>query len=137
MRSALPAIVVILTATMLMGMGGLGGTPEGTVPKTDEDIRAQVVDRAGVSTALSRFSRDGKVFLEGRRGEGEVSVFFRDLKEVSFGKLSGDEVPADLLLTSGTRIQLKIPKNTVFHGDTGYGAYWISAADVSRIVFHK
>ncbi|MRR35241.1 hypothetical protein EG829_11265, partial [bacterium] len=46
------------------------------------------------------------------------------------------KAPAELLLKSGSRIQLKIPKGAVFHGDTGVGAYRISAHDVSRIVIH-
>ena len=100
---ALTAVMVMLTAAMLTGMGGLGGTPEGTVPKTEESIKAQLIDRSGVSTELSRFSRDGKVSLEGRRGEGAVSVSFHDLKEISFGPVSGDQAPADLLLKSGNR----------------------------------
>lgn len=137
MRCALTAVLVLLTATMLMGMGNLGGTPEGTVPKTEENIKAQIIDRSGVSTELSRFSMGGNVFLEGRRGEGQMSVFFRDLKEVSFGPVSGNEAPADLLLKSGNRLQLKVNKSAVFYGDTGSGAYRISASDVSRIVFHK
>lgn len=137
MRVALTAVLVLLTTAMLMGMGNLGGTPEGTVPKTEENIKAQIVDRSGVSTELSRFSMGGNVFLEGQRGEGRMSVFFRDLKEVSFGPVSGNETPADLLLKSGSRLQLKVNKSAVFYGDTGYGAYRISASDVSRIVFHK
>jgi hypothetical protein len=137
MRSAVTALLVLLTAAMLTGMGDLGGTPEGTVPKTEENIKAQLVDRSGVSTELSRFSMNGKVFLEGKRGEGEMSVFFRDLKEIGFGPVSGDMAPADLLLKSGSRLQLKVNKSAVFHGDTGTGAYRISAHDVSRIIFAK
>lgn len=137
MRSALTVVLVLLTATMLMGMGSLGGAPEGTVPKTEENIKAQIIDRSGVSTELSQFSMGGNVFFEGQRGEGRMSVFFRDLKEVSFGPVSGNEAPADLLLKSGSRLQLKVNKSAVFYGDTGYGAYRISASDVSRIIFHK
>lgn len=137
MRGVLTTVLLLLAAAMLTGMGGLGGTPEGTVPKTEENIKAQIVDRSGVSTELSRFSMDGEVFLDGRRGEGHMSVFFRDLKEVSFGPVSGEDVPADLLLKSGSRLLLKVRKSAVFYGDTGSGAYRISAADVSRIVFRK
>lgn len=136
MRSIVTTMLVLLTASVLMGMGNLGGTPEGQVPKTDENIKVQLIDRSGVSTELTKFSMNGKVFLEGKRGEGEMSVFFHDLKEVSFNPVSGDTVPAELLLKSGSRIQLKIPKGAVFHGDTGVGAYRISAHDVSRIVIH-
>ena len=135
MRGPLTAVVVLLVAAVLTGMGDLGGPPEGTVPKTQENVKAQLIDRSGVSTELSRFSMGGKLFLEGRRGQGELSVFFRDLKEVSFGSVSGDHVPADLLLKTGKSVQLKVLKNAVFHGDTGYGVYRISAHEVSRIVF--
>lgn len=137
MRGVLTTVLVLLTAAMLTGMGNLGGAPEGTVPKTEENIKAQIVDRSGVSTELSRFSMDGEVFLDGRRGEGHMSVFFRDLKEIGFGPVSGEDVPADLLLKSGSRLQLKVKKGAVFYGDTGSGAYRISAGDVSRIVFRK
>lgn len=135
MRGVLTAVLVLLVATMLTGMGGLGGAPAGTVPKTEENIKAKIVDRSGVSTELGWFSMDGKVFLEGKRGEGQMSVFFRELKEVSFGPVSGEDVPADLLLKSGSSLQIKVRKRAVFYGDTGSGAYWIPARDVSRIVF--
>lgn len=137
MRGIVTALLALLTAALLTGMGNLGGTPEGTVPKTEENIKAQVVDRSGVATDLTRFSQDGKVFLEGRRGEGEMSVFFRDLKEISFGPVSGDLVPADLLLRSGSHLQLRVPKGAVFYGEMGTGTFRISAHDVSRIVFTK
>ena len=137
MRKPMTVALVLLTAALLMGMANIGGTPEGTIPKTEENIRVHLVDRAGVSTDLTRFSMDGNVFLTGRRGEGQMSVFFRDLNEVSFGPVSGSDAPADLLLKSGKRIQLKVNKSDIFYGDTGSGTYHISAGNVSRIVFHK
>lgn len=137
MRGALIALLIILAAAVLAGMANLGGAPEGTVPKAGENITAQIVDRSGVTTDLKWFSMDGKIFLEGRRGDGKMSIPIHDLKEVTFGPVSGDDVPADLLLKSGERRQLKLLKGAVFHGDTGYGAYRISAGDVSRIVFRK
>jgi len=137
MRNLLTLSLALLTAALLMGMGSIGGAPEGTIPKTEENIRVQLVDRSGVSNDLNRFSMDGKVFLKGRRGEGQMNVFFRDLKEVSFGPVSGNDAPADLLLTSGKRVQLKVSKRDIFYGDTGAGTYHISAGDVSRIVILK
>lgn len=136
MRNIMTAALVLLTATMLMGMGSLGGAPEGEVPKTDENLKVQLTDRSGVRIELTKFSMNGKVFLEGKRGAGELSVFFRNLKEIGFGPVSGDTVPADLQLKSGRRVQLAIPTNAVFYGDTGDGAYQISARDISRILIH-
>lgn len=137
MRNLLKVALALLTAALLLGMGNVGGTPEGTVPKTNENIRAKLVDRSGVSNELTRFSMDGNIFLNGRRGEGQLSIFFRDLKEVSFGPVSGNDAPADLLLKSGKQVQMKVNKGAVFYGDMGSGAYHISAGDVSRIVFQK
>jgi hypothetical protein len=137
MRGALTVILVLLAAALLLGMGSVGGPAEGTIPKTKENIKAQIIDRSGVSTDLTRFSISGEVFLEGRRGDGTMSVFFRDLKEISFGPVSGNDVPADLLLTSGSHLRLNVHKSALFYGDTGFGAYRIAAGEVSRIVFLK
>jgi len=137
MRNLLTVILALLTAALLVGMASIGGTTEGTIPKTEENIRVQLVDRSGVSNELSRFSMDGNVFLNGRRGEGLMNVFFRELKEVSFGTVSGSDTPADLHLKSGKQIQLKVNKNAIFYGDTGSGTYHISAGNVSRIEFRK
>ncbi len=135
MRGLVTVVLALLTAVLLTGMGNMGGTPEGTVPKTSENIKAQVVDRSGVATELTRFSLDGNVFIDGRRGEGVMSVFFRDLKEVTFGPVKGDDAPAELMLKSGLRVQLMVKKSTLFYGDTGVGAFRIAVGDVSRIVF--
>lgn len=135
MRCFKMTVPVLLVAVLLMGMGDLGGVPAGTIPKTEENIKAQIVDRSGVSTEVSGFSMDGQVFLDGRRGDGQMSVFFRDLREINFGIVSGEEVPVDLLLKSGSRFQLHVRKRTLFYGDTGHGAYRIPARDISRIVF--
>jgi hypothetical protein len=135
MRRLLAAVLVLLGVALLSGMGSLGGAPEGTVNKTGENVRVQIVDRSGVTTNLAWFSMDGKLYLAGRRGEGEMNVVFKDLKEVSFGPLKGDVVTADLLLKSGSRHQLKVDKDVKFSGDTGYGSYWITANDISRIIF--
>ena len=132
----LPIIVLaLLTAAVLTGMGDLGGLPAGTIPKTDENIKARIVDRSGVSTEVSGFSMDAQTFLDGRRGDGRMSIFFRELQAIDFGKVSGEEVPVDLLLKSGNRLQLNVRMRTLFYGDTGYGAFRIPARDVSRIVF--
>lgn len=136
MRSIVKAALVLLTAALLMGMGSLGGAPEGEVPKTDENLKVQLTDRTGVRIELTRFSMNGKVFLEGKRGAGEMNVFFHDLKEIGLGPASGDTVQADLLLKSGRRLQLNVRESAVFYGDTGEGTYQISAHDISQILIH-
>lgn len=135
MRGLVTGFLVLVASLLLTGMGGFGGTPAGTVPQTEEDIRAVVFDRSGVSTELTRFSLDGNVFIEGGRGSGKVSVFFRELKSLRFGEAGTNEVDAELLLKSGESLQLKVRKRAVFYGATPYGAYHIAAYDVDRIEF--
>jgi hypothetical protein len=137
MRGIVTTGLVLLTAAILMGMGNMGGTPEGSVPNTSENIKVQLVDRKGVAVELSRFSMDGKIYLEGNLGEGTMSVNFGDLKEVSFGPVTGDSVPADLLLSSDRHLQLKVHKVTVFYGVTENGAYRISVQNTDRIIVRK
>lgn len=126
---------LVLAAFTLTGMGSLGGPPEGTVPKTSVNIAARVTDRTGVVTSVNRFSMDGKVSVVGRRGKGEVSLLVRDVKEISFAAMSGEGVPADLQLRNGEHVQLTVPGDAVFYGDTGYGAFWIPAKEVQHITF--
>jgi hypothetical protein len=130
-------ILIVLVAALLMGMGGLGGEPEGTVPETDENIQARVLDRSGVMTELTRFSMDGKVFLTGQRGSGEITVFFKNILELDFNKVVGEHIPAKLQLQSGEVLDLEVKKRAVFYGDTGYGAFQIRARDVKKIEFPR
>lgn len=128
-------ILIVLVAVLLMGMGGLGGEPEGKVPETDENIKARVFDRSGVMTELTQFSMDGKVFLTGKRGNGEITVFFKDIRRLEFDQVIGENVPAKLLLDSGETLGLEVKKRAVFYGSTGYGVFHIRARDVKRIEF--
>lgn len=137
MRGALTVVLAILAGCLLMGMGSLGGTPEGEIPKPDKNFRVMLVDTSGVPSELTRFSMDGNLFVKGKRGEGEVTVPFGNIREVHFGQVSDSDVPADLVQTSGARIQLRVNKSATFFGDTGYGTYRIPAGNVSRIQFHQ
>jgi hypothetical protein len=135
MRGVLIVVLSLAAAALLTGMGGLGGVPGGTVPKTDENIRARLVDRSGVTVELTQFSMDGDVFLEGSRGDGTMTVFFKEIAEIRFGAVAGEEVPAELMLKAGGRLQLEVRKRAVFYGSTGVGAYRVVARDVARIEF--
>jgi hypothetical protein len=128
-------IVVLVGAFFCLGMGDLGGQPEGTIPETDLKIAAKVVDREGVETSLEQFSMDGKTYLDTQRGSGKLTIPFQQLESVSFGKLSGDEMAVQVKFKSGTVMDLTIGKRALFYGSTGYGAFVIKARDLSRIEF--
>ena len=127
--------LVLLGALLCMGMGELGGQPEGTVPETDVRIEAKVVDRAGTETSLNQFSMDGKTYLDALRGSGQLTIPFQQLATLTFGKVSGDELAVQVRLKSGSTMDLSIRKRALFYGSTGYGAFVIKARDVARIEF--
>ena len=135
MKGFAVSMAILFTALVLTGMGELGGGPEGTVPETKENVTARVFDRSGAAVELSQFSMDGNVFVMGRLGDGEVTVFFKELRQVDFNQVAGEYIPAKLQLDSGKALDLKIRKRAVFYGSTGFGAYQIRAKDIQRIEF--
>ncbi|NJC89360.1 MAG: hypothetical protein FIB02_12670 [Desulfuromonas sp.] len=129
-------MTLILVVTLFcMGMGELGGQPEGTVPETDVRIEAKIVDRSGVETSLNQFSMDGKTYLDALRGSGQLTIPFQQLATLTCGKVAGDEMAVQVKLKSGSVMDLAIRKRAVFYGSTGYGAFVIKARDVAKIDF--
>ena len=133
MKRLFTGLLLIVALSLLTAMGGLGGTPEGTVPQTDENIKVKLTDRDNVTTDLSQFSLDGKTALEGQRGSGKILVYLRNVATAEFGSASGDDIPVDIKLKSGETLQIKMRKRLVFYGSTGYGAFQIKASSVRRI----
>lgn len=127
--------LVLVGAWFCMGMGGLGGQPEGTVPETDVRIEAKVIDRTGMETSLNQFSMDGKTYLDALRGSGQLTIPFQQLATLTFGKVVGDDLAMEVKLKSGTTMDLTIRKRALFYGSTGYGAFVIKARDIARIEF--
>jgi len=127
--------LVLLSALLLCGMGGLGGEPDGTLPETEHDFSVSIVDRAGTATSLSRFSMDGSTFLHGQLGEASVTIAFEDIKSVSFKALANDRIKVVLGLKEGRDLALQIRRRSGFAGQMEVGIYHILAEDVARIDF--
>jgi hypothetical protein len=135
MKHGLFFLSLVMLALICMGMGGIGGQPEGVVPETDVSIQANIKDRSGITTSLNQFSMDGKTFLEAWRGQGKLSVPFQNIKAISFGEIKGDEVKIDAKLKSGDSMILSVRSRALFYGSTGFGAFQIKSRDVANIDF--
>jgi hypothetical protein len=135
MKTCLRSFLLLAAAVPLLGMGGLGGRPQGTAPKPEENIRALIVDRAGVRTEVRQFSLEGNVFLDGRRGDGQMTVFFKNLRGITFGRVEGEVVSAELHYNNGETLRLNVRKRRVFYGDTRYGTFQIRAGNIRKIEF--
>jgi hypothetical protein len=136
MKRGLLLLLLMMIALPCMGMGGLGGSPEGTVPETDVPIRADLKDRDGISTSLNQFSMNGKTFLDTLRGQGQLTIPFQYIDTVTFFEVRDEELKVDVKLKSGNVMTLAIVSDAEFYGSTGYGAFQIKAKNVYSIDFH-
>jgi len=135
MRKLTATFLVLLTAVILCGMGGLGGEPEGSLPETEHDFAVTVADRSGVATELSRFSMDGSTFLHGQLGDASVTIPFEEIQSASFTTIANDRIKVKLDLRQGNDLTLNIRRRSGFAGQMEVGVYRIKAEDVSRIDF--
>lgn len=135
MRRALTILLFLVVAFFCMGMGGVGGYPEGTVPETDIRIQVKLTDRAGISSNLNQFSMDGETYLNALRGHGSLTIPFQHIANIIFSDIAEDEVNIVVKLKSGSTMNLAVRTRAHFYGSTGYGAFQILAGDVSQIQF--
>ncbi len=135
MKRGLFFLFIVAVALISMGMGGLGGQPEGSVPETDIRIQANVKDRSGITTSLNQFSMDGKTYLDAWRGQGKLTIPFQHIETISFGEIKGDEVKVEAKLKSGNVMTLAVRARALFYGSTGFGAFQIKSRDVATIDF--
>ena len=135
MKRGASIFLLLVVAIFSLGMGGLGGFPEGTIPETDVNIHAQVKDRDGVNTSLEKFSMAGKTSLDAWRGQGKLTIPFDNIDMVTFGELNADTVKVDVKLKSGETMTLRVRSRAQFYGSTGFGAFQIKAKDLAMIDF--
>lgn len=135
MKFILKSSLLLVTALLILGMGGVGGYPEGTVPETDIRIQVKLMDRAGISSNLNQFSMDGETYLNALRGHGNLTIPFQHIANIIFSERADDEVKIEVKLKSGNTMNLAVKPRAQFYGSTGYGAFQIRAADVAQIQF--
>ncbi len=102
MKRGLIFVLFTAVAMLCMGMDGLGGLPEGTVPETDVRIQADIKDRSGTITNLNQFSMDGKTYLDAWRGQGKLTIPFS--RSISF-RLGKPEVTWLMLMPHSSPVR--------------------------------
>ena len=128
-------VLLLVLAIVCMGMGGLGGQPEGTIPETDINIKVDLKDRGGVTTSLKNFSMAGKTSLDAWRGQGLLSIPFANIDMVVFGDGQDESVNIDIKLKTGESIMLRVRSRAQFYGSTGFGTFKIKSKDLAMIDF--
>ena len=136
MKRHLLFLVILLLSVFTMGMGSLGGKPEGSIPMPDKDFKATITDINAVKTTCSFVSVNGKDFLKGERGSTSVTIPFENIITVKISK-TGDEkdVDAELNLVDEKGINIKVDGNSDVYGKTDFGTVQVKMRDISEIKF--
>ena len=134
MKRGFSLITLLMGFLLLTGMGDIGGTPGGTSPTPEKEFSATFIDRQDITTQCTRVSRNGKVFIVGKKGRGTVAVPFERIKEVEFVNRN-DMVTAIILLTNGKSVEIQVDKSQIFYGHTDFGSFHIELVDLKKIVF--
>ena len=133
MKKNVIGTLTVCLAFFCLGMGGIGGYPEGTIPETEVDIQAVVTDRGGVTTNLSQFSMDGKIILKASHGRGVLTVPFQNVATIKFIEILNNEINVSVEMKSGEWMDMTVNGRARFYGATDFGAYQIRASDVAEI----
>ena len=99
-------------------------------------ISYTITDINSVDTTCNFVSVDGDDFLKGKRGAASVTIPFEKIVSITI-TIAGDErdVDANLKLTDGKDIKLKVNGNADVYGKTEFGTLQIKMREISKIVF--
>jgi len=136
MKKLLHLTGLLLGCFLIAGMGGLGGTPANRVPTPEKDFSATFTDKQDVETVCTQISREGEVFLLGKKGEGIVTVSFEKIRAVKF-KDGGDTVTAMIELTDGKTIEIEVDKRQRFFGKVDFGTFKIEVNSLKTVTFNQ
>ncbi len=128
--------ILLGSLLFLLGMGDLGGkAPKDKIPEPEKNFGAQVIDLQEVQTALTHFSQEGRVFLEGKRGKASITIPFEKISQIHLQNLKGDEISAKVSLRNGDKIEMQLNRKAIFYGKAKFGTFQIEAKDLKSIRF--
>jgi len=135
MKKGLYLVSMLILFVFLLGMGGPGGEPANKTPTPEEDFSATFIDNQDVVSETTQVSRDGKVFLLGKKGMGTVTVPFRKIKVAKF-KTEKGTVIAVIELTNGKTVEIEMDKSQKFYGNVEFGTFQIEVANLKKVIFN-
>lgn len=132
MKNKWCAIGVVLVCLLSLGMGGSGEDSVVSIPKTDKNFVATLVDQADVSMQLEHFSFDGMTFLTGKFGKSDISIDFEKIDSVAF-LLHENVVKAGVRLKDGQLVEIMIDRNKPCFGSSSFAHVRIEVADIKKV----
>jgi len=137
MKRTIAGFAALVVGTpILLAMGVLGepqALNKAPEPKTKMD--AVIVDMDGVRTEISYVSYDGELYLPLYKGKAIVTIPFKKISRVDFGKKVQNNRQATIDFVNGRKETFLIDEKTLFVGKLPIGTYQIQAKDVESITF--
>jgi len=138
-RLSLLAAFILSFQGIGFSLGSDSGNAVNQIPLPEINYSVILTDRQNVQTTAKRVSWDGKVYLQGKRGNSLTTIPFEKVNqiEVSLDKTpEGGSVAAKITLKSGETIDLNIKGNSKFFGETSFGKFEIYLRDIQKILFN-
>jgi hypothetical protein len=135
MKRFIAAIFLLASVPLLVAMGSIQGpaSPD-KIPVTAKKFSATFVDQMDVVAECREVSIEGNTFLEGKRGEGNYTVSFDNIDNVSF-RMKGDQLIGIVKLRDGSTSELVVVKSQKAYGRTQHGTFQIKLADLKKLSF--
>ncbi len=122
---------MLIIVPCLLGMGMFGQpTARQNVPETPKRFDATVEDLDGVTVKITHASYDGELYLPVYRGKGLVTIPFRNIRRIEFGKKQGNRREVTVSFQDETSEVFQIDENVLIVGKIPYGTYQIQAKDI-------
>jgi len=127
------SVIILVTIPFLVGMGSMQGpsSPE-KIPVPAKQYHATFVDQMDVTTECKDASIEGAIYLEGKRGEGNYTISFDNIEQVSF-RLHADRLIGIVKMHDGGTSELILNKSQKAYGRTKYGTFQIKLSDLKKL----
>ncbi|MGK0288781.1 MAG: sporulation protein YlmC with PRC-barrel domain [bacterium] len=123
--------------TQVYAMGG-DSNSENNIPLPAHNFSVVVTDSKGVASKANRVSWNGKIYLQGKRGDSLTTVPFSKIQKISvFPKRKAVQgaVVVEVTLKKGDSITLHVKANSKCYGETSFGKFEIYIRDIKAIQF--
>lgn len=138
MRRLLLAIVLFAVPVAAIANGFGGSDAPTRIPVPARVFEATFRDLAGTEIVANRFTWNGEVYIQGRLGDGWISVPFERVAEATVEPTgTDDEAAVKITLHDGSTTTLVVDDDTPCYGETKAGLYMIEVGNLRSLRFTK
>lgn len=133
------ATLLCFSPLSLWALGNDSGGNTDQIPLPEINYSVILTDAQNIETQASRVSWDGKVYLQGKRGEALTTIPFEKINQIEVLPESPAQpgaIAAKVTLKSGEVVDLGIKGNSKVFGETSYGKFEIYLRDIRKALFN-